>query len=165
MEMPLSKPVTVRLAQGDEREHYISLFEECGLDVYYMRMESNDNKYVVYVAEDASGTIVGALEGTFDAGYPDDVPPGVEMPQAWLSNLGVLPDNRRQNVGRMLVHRFAQDATARGLTYVAGLPDQHTDDQGRLGFFERCGLTVITSDSDPGKAVGGYLQDVLRLTS
>lgn len=62
-----------------------------------------------WIAEDASGTLVGFLVGFISPDHPD---------RAYIHLVATNPNHRRHGVGRMLYERFVDDVSKRGVRRV-----------------------------------------------
>lgn len=97
------------------------------------------------------GEIAGLLSGSFDSNFAGnwafesfELPPA---PHAFLERVHVRGSARRTGVGRALIETYANEAAARGCTFIAGSIDLSSDDRARRAFFEDLGFTIRAHDN------------------
>jgi GNAT superfamily N-acetyltransferase len=128
-----------------------------------------DQPWPVYVAD--IDVPVGVLQGRFDESYDERyahyVPAGHPPPQAWIFDIVVDSDSRRQGIGSALIQRFAVDAAEAGCTYVAlEVNLQHGDGlPTRLEFFRKQGFVPLTMIMDKPEIMGASISHLRQIFS
>lgn len=100
----------------------LAVYREMGAPTGYEGAEGTD----AFVAARAGDRIVGFAQAM--------------VPEGWINWLGVVPDARRQGVGRLLVRDIARAVQEARGSHLAALVERDTDGQaflGRLAFRER----------------------------
>lgn len=115
--------------------------------------------YMVLVAWHGN-EIGGMLSGSFDSDLSQsgafdsfELPP---RPHAFLSRVHVHEQVRGMGIGRALVEAYADEALARGCSFIGGSIDLSSDSTDRRAFFERLGFTIREYDN-----FGAPLPDIL----
>ncbi len=123
------KPSRAREFSGDDAE--LPFYDVCYL-----------------VITDSEGQVVGFLEGMLDSHYDKSIaPPALAMPQAFVQTMCVAVEQRGKGFGAALLRRFAQEAAAVGLTYLATTADQGGGQDRRVKFFLGCGLASLDQEN------------------
>jgi GNAT superfamily N-acetyltransferase len=91
----------------------------------------------LYVAVSDGGNVLGALEGHIACKEPWEQ---LEAPTSRVFNLGVAAGARRRGIATALMKRFERAAAAAGHRSLALSVDPHEPRDGRITFFESCGL-------------------------
>lgn len=154
---------TVRIAETSDLDGLEELLVATGWETEAAGIRQDHAPYVVYVALDREGGIVGMLEGRFDSCYSDDFAPhALTYPQAWITLMTVDERSRRAGIGRTLLRRFSHDArTLYHRDYVALAVEQGEGESGRVAFFNRCGLRTIHVEEEVQRVMGAPLSEVL----
>ena len=97
------------------------------------------------------GQVVGMLSGSFTSTFSGnrafdsfELPPS---PHAFLDRIHVHESERGRGVGTSLVRAYAEEASARGCTFIGGSIDLSSDSSARRAFFERLGFQVRGYDN------------------
>jgi len=104
--------------------------------------------------------IAGVLTGSFNADFAEDrnfdsfeLPP---EPHAFLERVHVRESARGLGVGRALIEMYANEASARGCSFIGGSIDLSSDPTARKAFFGGLGFEVCELD-----IFGAHPTDVL----
>jgi GNAT superfamily N-acetyltransferase len=108
------------------------------------------SRYVTFVAS-CGNEIEGVLTGSFDSDFGEgsafhsfELPPA---PHAFLDRIHVRGSARGAGVGRALIETYAEEASARGCTFIGGSVDLSSEPTARRVFFERLGFSIRELDN------------------
>lgn len=164
--------INVRWATDADADALVRLYVEGGWDPEHdvaVRHVVEDPRLV---AEDASGDVVGFIDGRFEGsrfeggriynerfGAFEDLP----TPHCMLDKACVYPHARRAGVGRRLLHAFANEAQARGCSHVALMVDWGEGKEDRLAFFAAVGFYPLDKRR-PDDLLGVYVDTLIVRT-
>lgn len=126
---------------------------------FYASRRTWDEDYVAWTHDRA----VAMMTASFGLDFTDqhsyrllDLP---DAPHALLHRLFVRASERYTGVGTALLRHLAEEATARGCTYVVGYLDRTSDQTNRRRFFERRGFSIAADG-----ALGATPYEILART-
>ncbi|WP_406071250.1 GNAT family N-acetyltransferase [Micromonospora sp. NBC_01638] len=111
----------------------------------YLYRRRRSNHYWTFIAW-RGDKVDGVLTGSFDSDFAEggafdsfELPPA---PHAFLERVHVRESARAMGVGRALIEMYANEASARGCSFIGGSIDLSSEPTARKAFFEGLGFAV-----------------------
>lgn len=119
----------------------------------------------VALAETTEGRVVGVVWTRFNQEAHEHFGQLARLaePLCMVDRLAVLPTYRRSGIGRLLMHKAAQEARLRRCTHMTLWVDRATPPAERVAFFRACGLLPLNPSRD-GDLYGADIETVLEAT-
>lgn len=140
------KDIKIRPLGRVDLKTLLEVLDDPKLDHLYGIPSSYGTKFAAW----QRGRPVGLLHVNFNSDFHENdvwqvfnIPPA---PHAYLIRAQVEEASRGAGIGRALIGFLAEEAEARGCTFIGGMLDWSSDPQARRRFFQRCGFTIAGQD-------------------